>query len=516
MKRPTPLLLVILDGWGYSKEIKHNAIAAANTPTWDKLWAQYPHSLLDASGSSVGLPDGQMGNSEVGHIHIGAGRHAPQDLMRINQAVVSEALGDITALKDAMAQAKKYNSKVHILGLLSPGGVHSHADHIIEMLRTLASNNLSQLYLHAILDGRDTPPQSAQSSLDAAQSLFVELGCGEIASITGRYYAMDRDSRWERTQAAYDLLTDGNTGYIAQDAKSALETAYARGETDEFVKPTSILNGKTTPITIDDNDVVIFMNFRADRARQLTQAFTDTMFDGFERQSKPSLASFVTLTRYAADITTDVLFDKEPLRNTFGQCVSDAGLKQLRIAETEKYAHVTYFFNGGIETVFPGERRKLIPSPDVATYDLQPEMSADELTDHLVVAINSGEYDCIVCNYANPDMVGHTGNKEATIKAIETIDTCLARITDACQASGGEFIVTADHGNAEQLHNEQTGQAHTAHTINLVPALYVGRQATIIAKEARLLDIAPTLLYLMGLNIPNEMTGKPFLRIDEL
>lgn len=509
-KRPQPLALIILDGWGYREEREGNAIAQANTPYWNALWNHYPHTLISGCGRCVGLPDGQMGNSEVGHLNIGAGRIVHQDLTRIDLAIEDGSFLENPALIEGIDHAVKTNHAIHILGLLSSGGVHSHENHLLAMLAMATKRQATHVYLHAFLDGRDTPPCSAQSSIDLIDRQFD----GKIASIIGRYYAMDRDNRWERVQQAYDLLTLGKAPFSASSATAALRAAYERGETDEFVKPTTIHAPGKPAVTIKDGDTVIFMNFRADRARELTRAFVDETFTGFQRNIKPNI-SFISLTEYDKTLKTSIVFPPEPLKNILGEHLSRLGLKQLRIAETEKYAHITFFFNGGIETPYPGEDRILIPSPKVATYDLKPEMSALEVTEQLVNAINNNNYDVIICNFANPDMVGHTGNLPATIQAIETMDHCLKRIIDALQAVGGEAIITADHGNAEMMFNHETNQPHTAHTHELVPMLYVGRDATISKKEGILSDIAPTMLYLLGLTQPKEMTGQSLIILSD-
>ncbi len=512
-KRPKPITLIILDGWGESEQKQHNSIEMAKTPSYDYLLSHCPHASLKASGEEVGLPAGQMGNSEVGHLHIGSGRKVPQDLTRIDQAVKSGEFYKNTVLADAIHQAKQANKSVHIIGLLSPGGVHSHESHIAAMINMVNQHGVSKNYFHAILDGRDTPPKSAATSIERIAGEYKKLGQGKIASVIGRYYAMDRDKRWERTEKAYNLLTQGTADYHVDTAIEGLKIAYAQGETDEFVKAISVHRDDESPITVQDGDVMIFMNFRADRARQLTHAFTDKSFDGFDRKVTPKLSAFVTLTQYAKDINAAVAFPPLQLHNTLGEFLSSQGLRQLRIAETEKYAHVTYFLNGGVEAPFTEEDRILIPSPKVATYDLQPEMSAVEVTDKLVEAIEHGDYDVIICNFANPDMLGHTGNESATNHAIEIIDACLKRIVDALKAIGGEALITADHGNAEMMYDNKTGQPHTAHTNNLVPLIYVGREATFSNQMGALDDIAPTLLYLMGLDKPKEMTGHNLLKL---
>lgn len=513
LKRPKPLALIILDGWGYREEKEANAIACADKPQWDALWRDYPHTLISGSGRCVGLPAGQMGNSEVGHLNMGAGRVVHQDLTRIELAIANREFYANPVLTAAVTQAVKTNKALHIMGLLSPGGVHSHENQIAALLKLAAQQQATRVFVHAFLDGRDTPPRSALASIHLLQEQCQQLGCGKIVSLIGRYYAMDRDKRWERVEQAYNLLTLGTAEYHAADPATALLAAYARGEDDEFVKATSIHAENQMPVTIQEGDTVIFMNFRADRAREITQAFIATDFHGFKRQAWPQLEKFVSLTEYDATFNVDVAFKPERLTHILGEQLSELGLKQLRIAETEKYAHVTFFFNGGVERAYPGEDRVLIPSPKVATYDLKPEMSAFELTERLVAEINSFHYDVIICNFANPDMVGHTGNLAAATKAIETIDHCLAKIIPALQAVGGEAIITADHGNAEMMFDKATGQAHTAHTSELVPLIYVGRPAAMTKIHGVLSDIAPTMLYLLGIPQPSEMTGKSLLAL---
>lgn len=509
----SPIILIILDGWGYREDGQYNAIASARTPFWHQLWQTCPHTLAEASGLAVGLPEGQMGNSEVGHLHMGAGRQVPQDLTRIDLAVKNGEFYNNPVLTHTVDELVKTQHALHIFGLLSPGGVHSHELHIQAMIKLAAQRGLKSIYVHAFLDGRDTPPKSAAPSLAALQELYQSLGCGQTVSIIGRYYAMDRDQRWERTERAYDLLTQGTAAFTATTALDGLNQAYARAETDEFVQPTAIHAPDQPAITLHDGDAVVFMNFRSDRARQLTRALTDPQFSGFPREVEPKLSNFITLTEYAADIHAEIAFPPISLRNNVGEFVANSGYSQLRIAETEKYAHVTFFFNGGEEKPYPLEERVLVPSPKVATYDLQPEMSANPLTDELVKAIESGQYALIVCNYANPDMVGHTGDLTATIHAIETIDHCLERVVTAAKAAGGEVLITADHGNAECMYDPKTNQPHTAHTTSLVPVIYVGRPAQATTAKGVLYDIAPTLLYLMGLKAPTEMTGKSLFRL---
>lgn len=505
--RPSPLLLIILDGWGYRLESKANAIAQAHKPCWDALWQKYPHTLLSGSGRCVGLPAGQMGNSEVGHMTMGAGRVVYQDLTRIDRSIEDGSFFKNSTLIAALQKLQREGKALHLIGLLSPGGVHSHERHFHELLTVAAALQIAPVYLHLFLDGRDTPPRSARASLSALIEKTKALHCGEIVSLIGRYYAMDRDHRWDRTQKAYELLVEGKGYHDGDDPLMALEQAYQRGESDEFVQATFL--NQTKKGTIAPCDAVIFMNFRADRARQLTQAFVDPDFKGFPRHQWPALSSFITLTQYDDDhLATAVAFPPVPLLHSLPEYLSAQGLRQLRIAETEKYAHVTYFFNGGLEKPFIGEERILIPSPSVATYDLKPEMSAYELTRRLCEEINQQKYDVIICNYANPDMVGHSGNFSATVKAIEAVDKCLAVLISALQAVGGEALITSDHGNAEFMFDEKTQQAHTAHTHALVPALYFGRKAQATKAQGTLADIAPTLLYLLGLTQPEEMTGE--------
>jgi 2,3-bisphosphoglycerate-independent phosphoglycerate mutase len=509
---PKPVALIILDGWGYSENPDHNAIAAARKPNWDRLWQQFPHNFIRTSGASVGLPADQMGNSEVGHLNLGAGRVVYQEFTRVSRSIKTGSFFTNATLTDAVDVALANDRAVHIIGLLSPGGVHSHEEHIHAMAQLAAERGAKRIYLHAFLDGRDTAPRSAAVSIQAMNDKFRELGSGCFASIIGRYYAMDRDHRWPRVQAAYDLITQARAEFEAPDAVTGLEMAYARGESDEFVKATRIVAPGGQPVTVNDGDVVVFMNFRSDRARQITRPFIEPDFSGFEREANPRLGRFVSLTEYNAEFDIPVAFPPERLKNVFGEFAANLGLRQLRLAETEKYAHVTFFFNGGVEEPFEGEDRILVPSPLVATYDLQPEMSAPQVTDHLVEAILGGKYDVIICNYANPDMVGHTGNFEAAVKAIEVIDTCLGRVYEALESVGGEALITADHGNAEQMRGEETGQAHTAHTSNLVPLLYIGRPARL--DEGALADVVPTLIELMGLTPPQEMTGRSLVELQ--
>lgn len=507
-----PLVLLILDGWGYREQIENNAIAQANTPVMDKLWQTYPHSLISGSGLDVGLPDGQMGNSEVGHVNLGSGRVVYQDFTRITKAIADGDFFENDVLVSAVQKAVAADKAVHIMGLLSPGGVHSHEDHLLAMVKLAEQQGATRIYVHAFLDGRDTPPRSAAASLQKFEQHFQQSGKGQIASIIGRYFAMDRDKRWDRVQQAYDLLTQGTATYQYADASSALAAAYQRDENDEFVKASAILDSNNQTIRMQDGDALIFMNFRADRARQFTRAFVEPTFDGFERKHQPALSSFVMLTEYAADIKAPCAYPPEALNNVLGEWLAKHQKTQLRISETEKYAHVTFFFSGGREDLFPGEERILIPSPQVATYDLQPEMNSTELTDKLVAAIHSGQFDTIICNYPNGDMVGHTGIMSAAIKAVEAVDYSIGRVVAALQEVGGECLITADHGNAEMMQDPDSGQAHTAHTSGPVPLIYIGRAAQVV-EGGILSDIAPTMLHLMGLPQPAEMTGKVLMQL---
>jgi 2,3-bisphosphoglycerate-independent phosphoglycerate mutase len=508
----TPVCLLILDGFGYREETSDNAIAQARKPNLDALWNSYPHTLINASEHYVGLPDGQMGNSEVGHLNIGAGRVVFQDFERINNSIATGEFFEHPVLKPALLEIKNNNKALHIFGLLSDGGVHSHQDHIHALLEKAAKLGLNKVYVHAFLDGRDTPPISAGPYLAALEEKIKSLGVGKIVSISGRFYSMDRDKRWPRVEAAYTLITEGIGEYTYETAAAGLQGAYDREESDEFVKATAIRKPGEAPIHLEDGDVVVYMNFRSDRARQLSHALLAEEFDGFHRRHVPKLAGYFTLTMFDKKETkATAIFPPHTVKNTFGEYLSNLGLTQLRIAETEKYPHVTFFFNGGEETVFAGEERILVPSPPVATYDLQPEMSAFELTDRLEEAILSRKYNAIICNYANGDMVGHTGNLQAAIKAIETLDTCVGRVVNAMQSIGGEVIITADHGNAEMMRDVENNQAHTQHTTNLVPLTYVGRNATLTDGGA-LSDLAPTLLHMMGVVQPAEMTGKNLIQ----
>ena len=501
MARPKPVLLLILDGWGHREDSTHNAIAKANAPNWRRLLQEYPHTLVETHGRHVGLPDGQMGNSEVGHMNIGSGRIVYQDLTRIDAAIQDGSFFENPALIGACDAAKKANGTLHVFGLMSPGGVHSHEEHFFAMLDLAARRAVPHIAVHAFLDGRDTPPRSARASLEKLEAKCASIPGAFVASVSGRYFAMDRDKRWDRVNLAYDAIANGESTLRADTAIAALDLAYARGENDEFVKPTVI--GKYARIA--DGDAVVFMNFRADRARELSHAFVDTDFAGFARARNIKLAAFVSLTDYEKGLAvTAIAYPAQSMQNSLGEYLSSLGLTQLRIAETEKYAHVTFFFSGGREAPFAGEQRILVPSPHVATYDLKPEMSCPEVTQKLVEAIASKAFDFIVCNIANADMVGHTGIEAAAVKAVEAVDAALGRLTDAIIAAGGEMLISADHGNLEQM-LDANGVPHTQHTVGPVPLVYVGRKATL--HHGALRDLAPTVLALMDLPQPAEMTG---------
>lgn len=503
-----PFALIIMDGWGYNPVKEFNAVANAKTPNLDNLTAHYAHTLIEASGLAVGLPDGQMGNSEVGHTNIGAGRVVYQDLTRITKSIADGDFFSNEALCKAIDAANAAGKAVHVMGLMSPGGVHSHEDQIVAMFELLARKNVSKAYFHAFTDGRDVPPRSAQGSIDKFEALFKKLGTGRFASMIGRYYAMDRDNRWDRVEQAYDLLTQASTQFAPfASATDALNAAYARNENDEFIQASVI----GEPVKMEDGDALIFMNFRADRARQISRSFANDDFTGFTRKVRPAI-NFVMLTEYATDIKAACAFPPSDLKNTLGEWLSSHNKTQLRISETEKYAHVTFFFNGGVENQFPGEDRILVNSPKVKTYDLQPEMSSKELTDKLCAAIESCKYDVIICNYPNGDMVGHTGVYEAAVKACEAVDECIGRVTDSLKKVGGECLITADHGNAERMKDLTTGVAYTAHTNLPVPLIYFGRQAEAVS-GGKLSDLAPTILSLIGMDIPAEMTGKVLFKV---
>nr|Q31E77.1 RecName: Full=2,3-bisphosphoglycerate-independent phosphoglycerate mutase; Short=BPG-independent PGAM; Short=Phosphoglyceromutase; Short=iPGM [Hydrogenovibrio crunogenus XCL-2] len=505
--RPTGL--IILDGWGHREATQHNAIAQAHTPNWDNLLKDYHHTLINTSGLAVGLPEGQMGNSEVGHMNLGAGRVVYQELTRIQKDIDDGRFFENNALVKAIDAASNRDHKVHILGLLSDGGVHSHISHIKASIK-MAHDRGAKVYVHIFTDGRDTAPQSALQYIEELETFMKELGGGRIASVTGRYFALDRDNRWERVKKAYDAIACGSAEFEAKDAKEAVELAYARGENDEFIQATVIPRNNGKPARVKDGDSVIFMNFRSDRARQLTEAFIMDDFADFHRCKTPVLSAFVTLTEYKKNFEKFgalVAYRPTSLRNTFGEYVSKKGLKQLRIAETEKYAHVTFFFNGGVEEPNDNEVRILINSPQVATYDLQPEMSLPELKEKLIDAIKSGEYDTFICNIANPDMVGHTGDFNACVQAAEAVDEALGEILATIKAVDGEAIVTADHGNMEMLFNEETGKPLTSHTTFPVPFVYFGKKGYPLKDGGALCDVIPTLLDMMGIEKPEEMTG---------
>ncbi|MFA5591116.1 MAG: 2,3-bisphosphoglycerate-independent phosphoglycerate mutase [Lysobacteraceae bacterium] len=502
MSRPKPVLLLILDGWGQRDDPTDNAIAQAHLPHWRGLLRSCPHTLIHTSGLRVGLPDGQMGNSEVGHMNLGAGRVVYQDLTRIDAAIADGSFFDNAELVAACQGAIANNGTLHLFGLLSPGGVHSHEDHIFAMLELARRQGVPRIAVHAFLDGRDTPPRSAASSIERLLEHCTKVPGAHVASVSGRYFAMDRDNRWERVEKAYLAIAEAQASARATDARSALEAAYAREENDEFVQPTVIDGARP----MRDGDAVVFMNFRADRARQLSASFVQPEFSGFVRPRVIALSRFVCLTEYDATLPAPLAFAPENLVNTLPEVLASHGLSQLRIAETEKYAHVTFFFSGGRETRWPGEERILVPSPDVPTYDLKPEMSAPEVTAKLVDAIEQQRYDVIICNLANPDMVGHTGSLSAAIRAAEAVDDALGALAAAIRKVGGEMLVTADHGNLEMMRDAATGQAHTAHTTGPVPLVYLGRPAT-LREDGALKDVAPTLLHLLGIAQPQEMSG---------
>ena len=501
-------MLMILDGFGINENEKGNAVKLANTPNIDKLMKTCPTTQIYTSGMQVGLPDGQMGNSEVGHTNIGAGRIVYQELTKITKSIEDGDFFSIPELVEAIENCKKNHSKLHILGLLSDGGVHSHIRHLFALLELAKRKDFEDVYVHCFLDGRDTPPASGESYIAKLEEKMKEKGVGKIASISGRFYAMDRDKRWQRVQKAYEALVNG-VGNKATSAISAIEASYQKEVFDEFVEPTVIYSGDSPVATIQNNDSVIFFNFRPDRAREITRTLVDPDFKEFE--TKKMKLYFVCFRQYDETIpNVEIAFKPETLKNTFGEYISNLGLTQLRIAETEKYAHVTFFFNGGEEKQYPGEDRILVPSPKVETYDMQPEMSAEEVTVKVVEAIKSGKYNVIILNYANPDMVGHTGSLEAAIKAIEKIDDCVQRVVDAVKEQGGELLITADHGNAEQMIDYKTGEPHTAHTTNPVPLILVGKD-DVKLKSGKLADLAPTMLDMMGIEKPEQMTGNSLI-----
>lgn len=504
-----PVLLLILDGYGYRPDAKDNAILAAKKPNIDRIFAENPWTLINASDKFVGLPKGQFGNSEVGHLNIGAGRVVLQDITRIDVDVAEGTIGQNPILKTAIDTAVKNDKTLHVMGLLSEGGVHSHESHIYALIEAAAAAGAKKIAVHAFLDGRDTPPRSAEVYLGRLQAVCDKTGA-KIATITGRYWAMDRDKRWERLQPAYNAVVEGAGLESAATAQEGLKAAYARDENDEFVKATVI----GTPIKMEDGDAVVFMNFRADRARQITTALIDPAFDGFKAR-QPKLGYFCSATSYGDQYPIPVAYTKPKVKNGIGEYLGSLGLKQLRIAETEKYPHVTFFFSGGEETPAPGEDRILVPSPKVATYDLQPEMSAPEVAAKVVEAIESKKYDAIFCNFANGDMVGHTGIFDAAVKAVETLDGCVAKCVAAMQAIGGEVLITADHGNCELMYDHKAQQPHTQHTTDMVPFVYVGRKAKLAPQgEGALKDIAPSLLAMMGVPQPAEMTGHSLITFE--
>ncbi|MCK9420434.1 MAG: 2,3-bisphosphoglycerate-independent phosphoglycerate mutase [Nitrospirae bacterium] len=506
------VVLLVLDGWGINTSKKGNAIASAKTPVYTGIMREYPHVLLQASGEAVGLPEGQMGNSEVGHLNLGAGRTVYQDSTRISKAISDGEFFHNPVLLSTMETVKQSGAKLHLMGLLSDGGVHSRMDHIIAMFDMVKAQGITNVFFHAFLDGRDTPPSSAIQYITQLEEHFARIGIGKIASVSGRFYAMDRDKRWERIQKAYEVLVMGE-GIRKYSALDAVQQSYDHHKTDEFVLPTVLLNGNTNRsiATIQNNDAVIFCNFRSDRAREITRALTDPEFAAFKRDQVPKLSSFVCLTTYDETFELPVAFGPVRLVNILGEVLSTHGIRQLRIAETEKYAHVTFFFNGGEERPFALEERVLVASSrDVPTYDKKPEMSAREITDKLVEHIASRQYGFILANYANPDMVGHTGVIEATVKAVEVIDECLGRVLTAAREEGMVVFITADHGNAEIMLDASTGQPHTAHTTDPVPFIIV--QKNVRVRESGILaDVAPTVLDLMGISIPTEMTGKSLI-----
>jgi len=513
-KRPKPVALIILDGWGYSESPDYNGIYAANKPFWDHMWATYPHTLIRTSGIDVGLPAGQMGNSEVGHTNLGAGRVVYQESTRIDRSIKTGSFFENATLTEPLDNAIERGKAVHIFGLLSDGGVHSDDSHLQAMVSLAARRGARDIYVHAFTDGRDTPPRSALAPVKRMQAVFDSLGVGRFATMIGRYYAMDRDHRWNRVQLAYDLIFHGKSQHTAESAPAAIDAAYERDESDEFIHATAIVKPGEEPVKVNEGDALFFMNFRADRARELMRAIVDDEFTEFDRGERVKYGGAVSLTEYSAALEMPTAFPPERLENVMGEYVANKGLRQMRLAETEKYAHVTFFFNGGVETVFEGEDRILVPSPDVSTYDLQPEMSADEVTEHLVEAIKAGRHDIIICNYANTDMVGHTGNQDAVIIAVEKIDECLKKVVEALEAVGGEALITADHGNAELLFDVETGQRHTAHTTNPVPLIYVGRPAEML-ENGVLSDLSPTLLAMMDLPQPEEMTGRSLIEFPD-
>ena len=507
MPRPKPVVLIILDGWGYRAENEANAIALAHTPNYTRLLKEYPHTLVYTSGERVGLPAGLMGNSEVGHLNIGAGRIVYQEITRIDAAIQRGDFFKNPLLLDLMEQGRK--TRLHFMGLLSDGGVHSHQEHLYALLRMARENHVEEVYIHVFLDGRDTPPTNGVEYIGALLKQMREFGVGKIATVSGRYYAMDRDNRWQRTQKAYDAIVNGE-GLKAEDPIAAVKQSYNQGVTDEFVVPVVITDEHGRPTaTIRSDDAVMFFNFRADRARQITRALTQPELDKFARRGLPEKLHYLSMTRYEKSFTTPYVFPPQSLNHILASVMAELNLKNLRVAETEKYAHVTYFFNGGVEKAYPGEDRVLVPSPKVATYDLKPEMSAQGVMEAVVKAVNEGSRDVIIVNFANADMVGHSGKLEATIKAVETVDACLGEIYKAVRAKGGAMVVTADHGNAELMVDPETGGPHTAHTTNPVPLILIAEQLPQKLREGgALADISPTLLGILGVPQPPEMSGR--------
>ncbi len=503
-----PVMLMVLDGWGYRPDKEGNAVLAAHTPNFNRLWKQYPHTLVNTTGLAVGLPDNVMGNSEVGHMNIGAGRVVYQDLTRINESIRDGSFYNNPVLLGACAAVKKSGGRLHLMGLFSDGGVHSHIMHLQALLELTKRQGVLDVAIHCFTDGRDTSPHGGATYLEQFCDRCCTYPHFKIATVSGRYYAMDRDKRWERIELAYNAMVSGE-GRTAPSAKEAIANAYATGETDEFIIPTVILENGKPVATINDDDVVLFYNYRGDRARQMTRALTDSAFDGFKRQKFPKLAEFACMAVYDQTFGLPAAYPPQSLSNNFGEWVSKHGKTQLRIAETEKYAHVTFFFNGGEENPYPGEDRAMIQSPkDVPTYDHKPEMSAAQVTETVLDRIASEKYDAIILNYANPDMVGHTGIVSAAVKAVETVDTCLGKVADLILAKGGGLLITADHGNCEQMQNPD-GSPHTSHTTNLVPLIYVALDASTVQLRdgGKLSDLTPTLLEMMRLPQPKEMTG---------
>ena len=507
MKTVKPLLLLILDGWGCTEDSKYNAIAQAHTPQWDAWLKHYPHTLINACGEAVGLPANQIGNSEVGHMHIGAGRVILQDFSQINNDIQNDRFSHNPILTSLCQNTADAHVRLHVMGLLSPGGIHAHQEHLFAFLALAAQNGQPQIALHLFLDGRDTPPKSALANIEKLETLLKTYPFAHIASISGRFYAMDRDKRWERVQETYDLLTLGNKPCFL-DAKTAITHYYDQGISDEFIPPTVI---GTSPCIIQDNDNVFFFNYRSDRAIQLTECFYLPDFDGFKLTKRPSINQFVTMVNYSDHLPTPTAYPKYHIQKTLGEVIEQQGLKQLRVAETEKFPHVTYFLNGGQEEPFAHEKRVLIASPRVKTYDLQPEMRVNEITDVIIENLASKEYALIIANFANPDMVGHCGEFQPTKTAIEAVDHCFARINQALQEHHAQAVITADHGNAEIMFDETTQQKHTAHTMSPVPFLFIGKNWQISKTHGSLIDIAPTILKLLNIDQPPEMTGESLL-----